>query len=314
MAFIVLWDYIEFRLKKEEIEMDLSSIKPLKDFPETSYREDASALNLQFRWIHAQCFQFRLPGGKVLMTDPFFPQHPKAWTEEGTSHLDPDDIGRVDYVTVNHSHFDHVGNLPDVFRENTPIVICDRIYARELSAAYQIPEYYIYPIVPGMTYYFPDFKLETVQGKHNNLNTICDPEGKQYADPASPMIGPLNSFGCLFNTNYLFTLKNNFRIGFAAGVDVDSTAEVWKNTGPDIMLRQRMWYSRPEIYAEECRKLGGQLILPMHHDACNAENQDMNAFAEKVNKILSADGSWMNMFNPVRLKWYSINLQIKVES
>lgn len=294
--------------------MNLSSIKPLKDFPETPYRETGSSMNIQFRWIHGQCFQIRLPGGKVLMTDPFFPQHPKAWINRDTPLLDQKDIGPVDYVTVNHSHFDHTANLPDVFRENSPIVICDRIYARELSAAYQIPEFCIYPIVPGMTYYLPDFRLDTVQGKHGNLGGVCDLKGEEFADPASPMTGPLNSFGCLFNTNYLFTLKNNFRIGFAAGVDIDTTADAWKNCGPDILLRQRMCHCGPESYAEECRHLGGQIVLPMHHDACDSDNQDMNAFAEKVNRILSADGNWMTMFNPMRLKWYSVNLQIKIES
>ena len=292
---------------------DLSSIGALNDFPETPYQKSASNRSVRFRWIHAQCFQFELPDGKVLMTDPFFPQNPKAWKRDNTPQLDIASLGRVDYVTLNHSHFDHVSNIADVFRESSPVVICDRIFARELSAAYAVPEFNITPIVPGMKYYFDSFTLDTVAVKHNDIGMVCDLEGKRFADPANPMIGPLNSYGCLFNTSYLFTFSNNFRVGFAAGVDVGTMARAGKEKGPNLLLRQRLVYARPEEYAKDCEELGGQLILPMHHDASFDWNADMNAYANQVNEILSKDGCPMRMLNPERLKWYTVQLGITAE-
>ena len=247
---------------------DIRAIKALNDFPETPYEKAASQNVLEFRWIHGQCFQFRLPDGKVLMTDPFLPQNPKAWRRENTPVLDLNELGPVDYVTINHSHFDHTSDLPAVFKENSPIVICDRIFARELSAAYQVPEYNIWPIVPGMTYQFDSFRLDTVAGKHNDIGGPCDLEGARFGDPENTMVGPLNSYGCLFNTSFLFTLTNHYRIGFAAGVAVKGMAAAWKGIGIDLLLRQRLVYAKPKEYAEDCKLLGGQLIVPMHHDAC----------------------------------------------
>ena len=290
--------------------MDLSSVRALDDFPKTPYKEQISVTSLRFRWIHGQCFQFQLPGGKVLMTDPFFPQHPKAWKRENTPLPDMDKLGQVDYVTINHAHFDHTAGLPDVLLRNRPTVICDRIFARELSAAYQIPEYHIFPIVPGMTYQFPDFWLDTVVGKHGDLGTVCDLDGGELADPDLPMSGPLNSYGCLFNTNYLFTLKNHFRICFAAGVDVDTTAEAWCNQGAELLLRQRMRCAKPEEFVQDCKKLGGQIVLPMHHDACDETNTDMNGYTERVNQILEKENAPMRMLNPKRLKWYTVRTEI----
>lgn len=294
--------------------MDLSTIKPLNDFPDTPYKKMETSVNLRFRWIHGQCFQFEFPNKKVLLTDPFFPQHPKAWKQENTPVLDLDDLGTVDYVTINHSHFDHVASISDVFKKNRPIVICDRIFARELSAAYHILEYNIYPIVPGMTYQFPDFQLDTIIGKHGSLGTYNDPEGKIFADPEEPMIGPLNSYGCLFNTNFMFTLKNNFRICFAAGVDLDPMIQQWQYSGTDLLLRQRMRKEIPKDFAQECEALGGHLVLPMHHDACDDTNQDMNQYAEEVNRIFKSNKSGMRMFNPQRLKWYTIQMTIAEEA
>ena len=291
--------------------MELDKIIPLQETPKTPYQTSIAVPILRFRWIHAQCFQFELPGGKILMTDPFFPQNPKAWKEVCTPAFDADELGKVDYVTINHSHFDHTANLPDLFKQARPTVICDRIFARELSAASQVPEACIHPIVPGLTYHFDDFTLNTFSGNHTDLGTVSNFDGgKMFADPENPMIGPLNSYGCLYNTNYAFTLKNGFFIGFAAGVDLTDLQAAWKNRRPGLLLRQRIATASAESYAEECASLGAQLVLPMHQDASCAENSDMNLFAQKVNGRFVQKNCTARMFNPQRLKWYSLESRI----
>jgi L-ascorbate metabolism protein UlaG (beta-lactamase superfamily) len=291
--------------------MELDKIIPLQETPKTPYQTSIAVPILRFRWIHAQCFQFELPGGKILMTDPFFPQNPKAWKEVCTPAFDADELGKVDYVTINHSHFDHTANLPDLFKQARPTVICDRIFARELSAAFQVPEACIHPIVPGLTYHFDDFTLNTFSGNHTDLGTVSNFDGgKMFADPENPMIGPLNSYGCLYNTNYAFTLKNGFFIGFAAGVDLTDLQAAWKNRRPGLLLRQRIATASAELYAEECASLGAQLVLPMHQDASCAENSDMNLFAQKVNGRFVQKNCTARMFNPQRLKWYSLESRI----
>lgn len=291
--------------------MELDKIIPLQETPKTPYQTSIAVPILRFRWIHAQCFQFELPGGKILTTDPFFPQNPKAWKEVCTPAFDADELGKVDYVTINHSHFDHTANLPDLFKQARPTVICDRIFARELSAAFQVPEACIHPIVPGLTYHFDDFTLNTFSGNHTDLGTVSNFDGgKMFADPENPMIGPLNSYGCLYNTNYAFTLKNGFFIGFAAGVDLTDLQAAWKNRRPGLLLRQRIATASAESYAEECASLGAQLVLPMHQDASCAENSDMNLFAQKVNGRFVQKNCTARMFNPQRLKWYSLESRI----
>ena len=291
--------------------MELDKIIPLQETPKTPYQTSIAVPILRFRWIHAQCFQFELPGGKILMTDPFFPQNPKAWKEVCTPAFDADELGKVDYVTINHSHFDHTANLPDLFKQARPTVICDRIFARELSAAFQVPEACIRPIVPGLTYHFDDFTLNTFSGNHTDLGTVSNFDGgKMFADPENPMIGPLNSYGCLYNTNYAFTLKNGFFIGFAAGVDLTDLQAAWKNRRPGLLLRQRIATASAESYAGEWASLGAQLVLPMHQDASCAENSDMNLFAQKVNGRLVQKNCTARMFNPQRLKWNSLESRI----
>ena len=84
--------------------------------------------------------------------------------------------------------------------------------------------------------------------------------------------------------------------------------------GIDLLLRQRLVYAKPEEYAEDCKLLGGQLIVPMHHDAAFDWNADMNAYALDVNGLLRQDGVPMAMFNPQRLKWYKVQTSICAEA
>ena len=291
---------------------DTSLIQALNDFPETPYKNSEQGLAIRMRWIHAQCFQIEFPDGQVLMTDPYFPQNPRAWKRDNTPLLDLDEIGRVDYITVNHSHFDHVDNIPDVYVKNNPVVICDRIFARELSKVYKVPEYNIFPFVPGQDYHFENFMLSTVIGRHNDLGSVCDMVGERFAHLNREYLGQLNSYGCIFNTSFLFTLSNGFRIAFAAGTDVAGMANAWRDKRPTLLLRQRLVYAKPEEYADDCLTLGGQLCVPMHHDASYDWNADMNAYAFKVNQIFAHKGSMMRMFNPERLKWYNLSLQISL--
>lgn len=289
----------------------LRKVKPLREHPETPYERECKTAMLRFRWIHAQCYQIELPDGKVLMTDPYFPQNPKAWIEEGTPALSVEDLGRVDYVTIGHSHYDHTDNVPDVFQNNSPIVICDRMYARELSCVYQIPEFNICPVLPGQTYAFESFQLETLQAKHNDLYSACDLEGKGFGHHELPAFGRLNSYGALFNLSYVCTFhNNNVRLGISAGVDVKGTADAWGTKGLDVLIRQRLLYIHAEDYAKECEAIGAPLVLPMHHDACFDYNLDMNNFTRTVNEIFQCDGYGMKMFNPQRLKWYALHMGV----
>ena len=293
---------------------DVTKIKALDDYPPTPYATEIENTSIRVRWIHAQCYQIELPDGKVIMTDPFFPQHPDAFRRENTPDFDVKTLGRVDYITLNHSHVDHNGSIDEIFKQCEPVVICDRIYARELSAVYHLPEFSIFPIVPDMSYEYSSFKLDTVHNRHNNLGDYCDLQGRKFIKPHSlENSGILNSFGCLFNVSYLFTLNNGYRIGFAAGVDVDAMAKAWKNGRPNLLLRQRLVYAQPLEYARDCESIGGQLVMPMHHDASFDWNCDMNAYTNDVNHIFESDGSFMRMFNPERFHWYTISMRIFAE-
>lgn len=72
------------------------------------------------------------------------------------------------------------------------------------------------------------------------------------------------------------------------GIDNLNQAEAWRNSQPNLLLHQRMVYTTPEDYAQEVISLGGQLVLPIHHETAFAFNADMQKFTEEVNGLLAA--------------------------
>lgn len=302
---------------------DLNTLKPLNDFPKTSYEKSVASTGVKMRWIGGQCFQIKLPDGKVLLTDPIFPQNPtySLWRNESTPVFNPDDLGQVDYVTINHPHFDHMDSLPDVFARSKPLVICDAIFARDLSAQFKIPSHSVFPINTGMSYRFDSFKLDTFPGRHNDLADTAALEDTEkmlrmvYSEEELPSVRYLNSYGSIMNTNFLFTLTNNFRIGFASGVEIGHLAhdEAWKRCAPNLLLRQKMIFAKADEFAKECVELGGQLAMLMHHDAWLGADNDVNAYCQEANAILSQRGSNMRIFNQQRLKWHTISMTVSTD-
>ena len=284
-----------------------------------AFREDVPyplnsvSTQLQIRWINANMVEMRLPTGKTLITDPFYTPG-----LEGSSasfqlpfEISIDDFTACDYIFLNHAHPDHYLNIRELIDRFHPLIFVDAMYAHELSRTMGIELAYIFPVEVGHSYVFPDFRLSTYHGTHNALTGIGF-GNYAFTEKLFGVKGtePLDQYGSLFNTNFMLTLANGFRVGFAAGIDNLNQAEFWRDNKPNLLLHQRMVYTKPSDYADECIMLGGQMVMPIHHETCYAHNADMHQFAEEVNDILRERGAAMQMLNPQRMKWYTIRLGI----
>lgn len=92
-----------------------------------TYLERMDSQALRLRWISVQCYEIVLPGGKVLVTDPFYwdishfdgmaelaknqKMEKEIYAQSGFS---VDNFTGADYILLNHVHGDHsnlVGEL-----------------------------------------------------------------------------------------------------------------------------------------------------------------------------------------------------------
>lgn len=296
-------------------------------------RMDSQALKI--RWISVQCYEIVLPGGKVLVTDPFYwdmshfdglteltknqQMEKKVYAQTGFS---VDDFTGADYILLNHVHGDHSNITGELWNRFYGRVLVPADCAMEVAKAYDIPYAAIYPLYPGNTYYFDDFTLKTYPGAHDNR---AFREGK-FQRPSDPrclydgsegfgiqcpsLLGPL---GSMYNQNFLIETKNNYKIDFSAGRDYEEHVEHMREEKPNLMLRHRIRSYTPEVCADMIQQMGAQLMMPLHHNNARATGEDLNEYFRKVNEVLAERGSAARAFNPEPYRWYQICTSIIAE-
>lgn len=97
------------------------------------YAEEMISQALRLRWISVQCYEMVLPGGKVLVTDPFYwdASHFDGMTELTRNQklekgnlaqrgFSAEDFTGADYILLNHVH-----GVTVIWWENFGIVFMD---------------------------------------------------------------------------------------------------------------------------------------------------------------------------------------------
>ncbi len=274
-------------------------------------KEVISTCGLKFRWINGQGFEFRMPNGKTLLTDPFF-YMPEFQEGKGMSLMGfhVDDIEQVDYVFVNHTHHDHIGNLQQVVDRFHPIVICHSAVAMELARNFCIPLTSIYPVDFNGRYYFDGFSLDTYHGTHHASKADYETSRKFMGGDDE-----LGVMGSIFNVNFILNLPEGLRVAFVGGND-DGMTERFREIRPNIMIRNKMGSSRDfdrvaERFADIFVKSNTQLLIPMHCETwANERPEFLQEVMDDMNRIMEEHNLVGRVKLLERTKWYSLNLTI----
>ena len=291
-------------------------------------RMDSTALKL--RWISVQCYEMVLPGGKTLVTDPFYwdMKHFDGIAEESMTKnqkiektvyaqtgFSVDQFTGADYILLNHVHGDHCNLVGELWNRFYGRVLVPAECAEEVAKVFDIPYPAIYPLYPGNTYYFDDFTLKVYPGAHDN-RAFRDGRFQRPSDdrvyydgsdgfgiPCPCRLGPL---GSMHNLNYVIKTKNNYRIDFSSGRDYEEHCQHVREEKPNLMLRHRIRNYTPEHFADMIEQMGAQLAMPLHHNNARASQEDLNEYFYRVSEILESRGSTARAFNPEPYKWYQI--------
>ncbi len=274
---------------------------------------------VKIRWVNNQCWQIVTPEGLSILLDPNFKEMRDEakdmpdyqWNCKGFA---AKDLGRVDYVLVNHTHVDHVVSIRDVYDEFEPIILCPGHVARPLALYYDIPEVNFFPLDNNALYRFDDFDLRTLPGKHSFVLF----KGKRPSSAPVPDMKKLYGMenetelaglGTIFNTNYCLTLSNNFKIGISAG-NFDFFPRDWETERPQILFRHRTLFRNPNFateMADAIIKAHATLMLPLHQ---TEPFDKMQGYVDQVNAELDRRGYYGRMINPEKNRWYEICLGI----
>lgn len=269
----------------------------------------ASTQALRFRWINAQCFEFVMPNGKTLLTDPYFDDPARFQAGKGMSLMDfsVEDIEAADYVFVNHTHGDHIKNLQQVYDRFHPIVICHSAVAMEIARTHDIALTSIYPVDFNGKYYFDGFMLQTYHGTHHASGATYGALGGRENE--------LDAMGSIFNVNFILHTPEGMRIAFVGGND-DGMTERFREIRPNLLIRNKMGSSRDfervaERFADIFVRSNTQLLIPMHCETWVNERPDfLNEVIGDMNRIMEEKHLIGRVSLLERTRWYGLNLTI----
>lgn len=281
-----------------------------------------STCTVKARWFTCNCTQLQLPDGTSILFDPFINNSTGecAFLNKCAFDFPLEKLERVDYILINHAHGDHLADIGEIYKLYQPTVLCHPIIAMELSEKMDIPYSKITPIDNGHSYDFGSFRLETFLGRHvGPMQPSLPSEGKLVDKGTS--LETLGKFGTMFNTNFVITTQNGFRVGFAPGVTECLEWTGWDRLNIDFFLRQYYPADRPivrkktieEEFADELQYVGAPIAWPLHHEMTYDQTgryDNMADFVDRVNAILVQRGSNIRMHNPDRGVWYALTLGI----
>ena len=267
---------------------------------------------IRYRWFIENCHEFVLPSGEVLLVDPMLPPaEDKHWAGFYSGYT-PDDLQRVDYVFISHTHGDHIAQLKEVVTKFNPFILGNTSTLTMLAKALDLPVRKFIPMVDYQTYDFGSFKFTPYPGTH--VATLGDQpisEAKArfaaHDDFKTEEEADCMAFGTCFNNNFLLEAPGGIRIAFIQGQYTALTKYAFMHMSPTLVIRQLSRIDLfPQIYDEllECiedTQTGLTAFMCHHH-----KEKDPVKTAAQLNADLEAKGSLSRVFVPEKGRWMKV--------
>lgn len=253
---------------------------------------------LRLRWINYACYEIVLPDQKRIVIDPCI-----DFTKEVP--FSAEDFGKVDYILLSHTHYDHTMEIGNILKGSKPKIIVGSLSAYDLCKFFEIDFDQIYPVAPNETLEFDGFTLDVYRGKHTSVNstdgTNTINRRKFGAFPAGHH--ECDIYGSIEYMNYLITTGQNVRIlnwgGPKETVYFNNIFTIAKKMAPNIIIKQLSTKYTPEEFAETMAILHPQIVLPLHQDGVDRKGTiTAKEYIARANTRLEELGSQTRIVDP----------------
>lgn len=133
-----------------------------------------SSFALKFTWFGTTTTLIE-DQGKVLLFDPYF-THPSIWDvlfhkdissdmETVKKWLNKANVKNINYVLVNHSHYDHIFDLPSI-ASLYPAQIYGSVSTQNYALGQGVPKNRVHPIKDGSSLELAPWKINVFPGNH----------------------------------------------------------------------------------------------------------------------------------------------------
>lgn len=241
---------------------------------------------IHIKWLTITCFEIRC-GDTAIVSDPCI-------TGSGQKDVTWEDIENCDYITLSHSHWDHITDIPRLMQKFSPIVVVGDQTAAPLARWTNYNPTKIYPMYPDMELDFETVKIKALYGRHTDQGTGYNDQVAALATRAAVIADPgmneLQGYGSLEYRNFLFTFPNGTKLLLWGNDPTVEQKNLLKQFKPDIAILQYTKQAKdPGAMARFARDIGCKVLIPHHMDLKKTEAEYMPAveqLAEEFKKLV----------------------------
>ena len=113
-------------------------------------------LGVRIKWLGCAAFEMDF-GGLTVVNDPYITANKK-------NSLTWEDVEKCDIITVTHSHYDHISDIPELIKKFNPLVLSAQITSLALLKWIDMCPMKLYPVNAGLELDFDIKDLDLEDG------------------------------------------------------------------------------------------------------------------------------------------------------
>ena len=218
---------------------------------------------LRLKWLGCACFEMDFDGLHIV-NDPWITPNQKT-------ELTWEDVEKCDYITLTHSHSDHIVDIPALMEKFSAYLMCGEMTALPMMKWANVNPMRIYPMSPDLELDFDSVKIKALYGRHSPLpGTGLERVERMKTGPfhgQSELLTELGILGDLEYRNYLYTMVNGTKVLIWGNkISRPDQRNMLKAEGADIAIIQVTGANKAELMAAACKEMGCKVVIPHHID------------------------------------------------
>ena len=234
---------------------------------------------LRLKWLGCACFEIDF-GGLHVVNDPWITPNEK-------NDLTWESVEKCDYITLTHSHSDHIVDIPALMRKFDAYLMCGELTAMPLAMWADVNPMRVYPMSPNLELDMDGVKIKALYGRHSPLpGTAQEREAKRNAGDSSLLLKELSRWGDMEYRNYLYTMPNGTKVLIWGNkIARPDQRYILKAERPDIAIIQVTGANKAEDMAAGCKEMGCKVVIPHHIDFPGDYSRQVAALQEALAQI-----------------------------
>ena len=254
---------------------------------------------VRLKWLGCACFELDFDGLHIV-NDPWITPNEKT-------ELTWEDVEKCNYITLTHSHHDHIVDIPALMEKFSAFLMCGEQTAMPMMKWANVNPMRVYPMSSNLELDMDKVKIKALYGRHGPLSGDAQERMERWENHKfhgqTPVTQELGLLGDLEYRNFLYTTPAGTKVLIWGNkIARPDQRNMLKAEGADIGIIQVTGANKAEDMAAACKEMGCKVVIPHHMDfpgdymrSVNALKDALAAIAPEIQFIIPEYNKWIEL-------------------